>query len=151
MYWNCKGGDTTESKLFSLVDGHLFAQWLLILALVGYFAYKEWPNFWSRVKHRAQIEESPDKIAERLDRIEASLKEVEAKLGRDYTRINAIELRMEKDRHVMKDIKSEQGIIMRALLGALSGLQELGANGSTEVAREEIISYLNKQAHEGDE
>lgn len=55
---------------------------------------------------------------------------------------------MGKDRRAMREIKAEQGIIMRALLAALNGLQELGANGTTETAREEIIAYLNCQAHD---
>ncbi len=51
----------------------------------------------------------------------------------------------------MREIKSEQGIIMRALLASLGGLQELGANGSTEKAKEEIINWLNRQAHDGED
>ena len=136
-----------ESKLFSGVDVKAFLQFLLFLFLAGMFVYREWPGFWERVKHRVQGEEMGSSLSSRLDRIEADVKEINEKLNRDYGRINAIEAKMEQDKHVMRDIKAEQGIIMRALLGALGGLQELGANGVTEKAKEEIVEYLNRQAH----
>ena len=139
-----------ESKLFSGVDVKAFLQFLLFLFLAGTFIYREWPGFWERVKHRVQGEEMGSSLSSRLDRIEADVKEINEKLNRDYGRINAIEAKMEQDKHVMRDIKAEQGIIMRALLGALGGLQELGANGATEKAKEEIVEYLNRQAHGGD-
>ena len=139
-----------ESKLFSGVDVKAFLQFLLFLFLAGMFVYREWPGFWERVKHRVQGEEMGSSLSSRLDRIEADVKEINEKLNRDYGRINAIEAKMEQDKHVMRDIKAEQGIIMRALLGALGGLQELGANGATEKAKEEIVEYLNRQAHGGD-
>lgn len=139
-----------ESKLFSGVDVKAFLQFLLFLFLAGMFIYREWPGFWERVKHRVQGEEMGSSLSSRLDRIEADVKEINEKLNRDYGRINAIEAKMEQDKHVMRDIKAEQGIIMRALLGALGGLQELGANGATEKAKEEIVEYLNRQAHGGD-
>ena len=121
-----------ESKLWSLVDGQAFVQWLIIFVLVVYFVYKEWPGFWSRIKDQAKREDAPDAITARLDRIETDIQEIKEKLGRDYDRINVVEERQQEDKRVVREIKSEQGIIMRALLGALSGLQELGANGSTE-------------------
>ena len=124
-----------ESKLFSGVDVKAFLQFLLFLFLAGMFIYREWPGFWERVKHRVQGEEMGSSLSSRLDRIEADVKEINEKLNRDYGRINAIEAKMEQDKHVMRDIKAEQGIIMRALLGALGGLQELGANGATEWRR----------------
>ena len=36
---------------------------------------------------------------------------------------------------------------MEALMGALGGLQELGANGPTKEAKTKIQDYLNKKAH----
>ena len=138
-----------ENKLFSMVDGESLLQWLLILFLVGLFIYKEWPGFWARVKSKAQGELREDTITARLDRIEADVAEIKEKLGRDYNRINDVELRQDHVQKVMKDIKKEQAIIMRALLGTLKGLQELGANGPTKEAQAEIVEYLNDQAHDG--
>ena len=132
-----------------MVDGESLLQWLLILFLVGLFIYKEWPGFWARVKSKAQGELREDTITVRLDRIEADVAEIKEKLGRDYNRINDVELRQDHDQKAMKDIKKEQAIIMRALLGTLRGLQELGANGPTKEAQAEIVEYLNDQAHDG--
>ncbi len=140
-----------ESKLWSLVDGQAFVQWLIIFVLVVYFVYKEWPGFWSRIKDQAKREDAPDAITARLDRIETDIQEIKEKLGRDYDRINVVEERQQEDKRVVREIKSEQGIIMRALLASLGGLQELGANGSTEKAKEEIINWLNRQAHDGED
>ena len=143
-----------ESKLFGMVDEETLRQWFLILFLFGFFVYKEWPEFWKRirnkVRHDEQLDQTDRSLSERLDQIESDVKEINEKLNRDYGRINAIESKIERDKHVMRDIKAEQGIIMRALLGALGGLQELGANGATEKAKEEIVEYLNRQAHGGD-
>ena len=138
-----------EGKLFSLVDGQTFLQWLVIFFLVLLFVYKEWPGFWERVKKKAQGEQMGTSLSSRLDRIESDIQEVMSRLGRDYDRLNAVERKQVSDEHMIKEIKAEQGIIMRALLGALGGLQELGANGSTEKAREEIVDWLNEQAHDG--
>lgn len=139
-----------ESKLLSSVQTETFIQWLVIFAVVGYFIYKEWPGFWNRVKAKAQGEQATETIASRLDRIEKDVSEIKEKLARDYSRIGLVEEKQERDHKSMNDLKTEQGIIMRALLGALSGLQELGANGSTEKAKEELVDYLNRQAHEGE-
>ena len=138
-----------ETKLFSTIDGESLIQWLVILFLVGFFVYKEWPGFWSRVKSRVQGEVRADSLSARLDRMEADITEIKERLGRDYNRINEVEARQERDQKVMKDIKKEQGIIMSAMLGVLSGLQELGANGATETSKQEILDYLNEQAHDG--
>ena len=139
-----------ESKLFSVVDAQILCQWLLIAALAGLFIIKEWPGIWDKITKQVNREQLPQTLATRLDHIEAEITEIKEKLTRDYGRINDVESKQEQDHRAMKEIKTEQGIIMRALLGALNGLQELGANGSTETAKEEIVDYLNKQAHQED-
>ena len=139
-----------ESKLFSVVDAQILCQWLLIAALAGLFIIKEWPGIWEKITKQVNKDQLPQTLATRLDHIEAEITEIKEKLNRDYGRINDVESKQEADHKNMREIKTEQGIIMRALLGALNGLQELGANGSTETAKEEIVDYLNKQAHQED-
>ena len=48
---------------------------------------------------------------------------------------------------VVTESLEEREILMQAMLGVLGGLQELGANGPTEEAKETIQTYINKQAH----
>lgn len=139
-----------ESQLWSMVDAHILWQWLVIAALVGWILFKEWPNIHDRITRQVNRDQLPQTLATRLDHIEAEITEIKEKLNRDYGRINDVESKQEADHKTVREIKTEQGIIMRALLGALNGLQELGANGSTETAKEEIVDYLNKQAHQED-
>ena len=138
-----------ESKIWSTFDGHDVVQWVIFLALVGFFLYKEAPGFWDRVRRKVQGEARADSLTARLDRIESDVQEIKEKLSRDYNRINEVESKQERDQRIIKDIKQEQGIIMNALLGVLSGLQELGANGETEKSKQKIITYLNDRTHDG--
>ena len=142
-----------EPKLWGLLPGESLLQWLLLLFLLGLFIYREWPGFWERVSRKiqreARIEQADRSLSDRLDQIEADVKEIKEKLGRDYTRMNTLEDQQEKEHKAVQSMIKEQAIIMRALLGTLKGLQELGANGPTKEAQAEIVEYLNNQAHDG--
>lgn len=48
----------------------------------------------------------------------------------------------------MKLIRDEQCVMCYALLAALDGLKQLGANGNVSDAYERLEKHLNKQAHE---
>ena len=138
-------------KLSDLVTGESVAAWLLIAILVAYFIYKEWPDFKRRVTSGAlkdQKDELTDQtIGERLSVIEDEIKKVNDKLERDYQRINKVESELENYKFQQSSTAEELGIIMEALMGALGGLQELGANGPTKEAKAKIQDYLNKKAH----
>lgn len=139
------------NKLGELVTGESIAAWLLIAVLVAYFIYKEWPDFRKRVSSGAvkeQKEEDTERtVGLRLETIETDVKEIKEKLGRDYLRINKIEMQLDKTKNVQSSLMEELEIIMRALLGVLRGLQEQGANGPTKEAEAEIQDYLTKKAH----
>ena len=139
--------------LQELVTGQQIASWLIIAFLVVYFVYKEFPDFRKRLSKSAvkeKEEEISDKsIAERLDNIEKAMKEMNEKLSRDYDRINVLERDYKKTENILKNSLEESGIIMRALLGIIEGLQELGANGKTKESEDEIQKYLIRQAHDG--
>ena len=139
------------SKIAETVTGDQLLMVLVILLLIGYFAYKEWPEFKQRVSRgavRAQAQTAEDKnVATRLENIEGRLDGLDDKLARDYVRLNELEKEKARTRRVLEDSLEEREIIMRALLGALGGLQQLGANGPTEKAVAEITGYLNQKAH----
>lgn len=143
------------NKLGELVTGESIAAWLLIAVLVAYFIYKEWPDFRKRVSSGAvkeQKEEDTERtVGLRLETIETDVKEIKEKLGRDYLRINKIEMQLDKTKNVQSSLMEELEIIMRALLGVLRGLQEQGANGPTKEAEAEIQDYLTKKAHKSTE
>lgn len=138
-------------KLGEVVKGDTFVLVLICIILIAYFVYKEWPEFKKRVSSDAvkdQAEESKDKtIEERLANIEKSITEINARLSRDYDRLNGVEEQQKTAREFIDESLEEREIIMEALLGALGGLQELGANGPTREAVKKINGYLNRKAH----
>lgn len=142
------------NQIAKTVTGAQIVNWCVIAFLVVYFIYKEWPEFKKRVSSRAvkdRDDEEQDKSVEaRLARVENEIKGVNEKLGRDYDRLNRLEVQIEKTRTVQISMSEELEIIMEALLGALGGLQELGANGPTKEAKAKIQDYLNRKAHHSD-
>ena len=140
-------------KLSELVSGESLVSWLLIGILVVYFVYKEWPDFKRRMSSGA-IKEQTDEIIDknvdsRLKSIEEKLEKIDVRLDRDYQRLNKFEQELTKGRNAQVDTSGELGLIMEALMGALGGLQELGANGPTKEAKTKVQDYLNKKAHNG--
>lgn len=138
-------------KLADMVTSDAVIQWLLILILFGYFVYKEWPDITGRVRGKVkkdlQAEETDRTLTQRLDGIESDVKAINQKLDRDYQRINVLESEMRRAKESQANTSEELEIIMEALMGALGGLQELGANGPTKEAKTKIQDYLNKKAH----
>lgn len=138
-------------KLADLVTSDAVIQWLLLLILFGYFVYKEWPDITGRVRGKVkkdlEAEQIDKTLEQRLDSIEAHVQAIDEKLGRDYERINQIEREVSRQRDTQASTSEELEIIMEALMGALGGLQELGANGPTREAKTKIQDYLNKKAH----
>lgn len=126
--------------------------------MVGYFIYKEWPDFQKRVSSGA-VKTEKEKIHDgvldaRLCAIETkqaemgvTLDEIKYKLGRDFDRINDLEKLQKKNEKAQDEGQEELEVIMRALLGVLRGLQEQGANGPTKTAEAELQDYLNRKAH----
>ena len=139
------------NELAELVTGQSVATWILIAFLVFYFIYKEWPDFRKRVSAESVREtkeaETDRTVGQRLDTIEADVKEIKGKLQTDYLRLNQIESRLNKTKETQGSLVEELEIIMRALLGVLRGLQEQGANGPTKEAEQEIQDYLTRKAH----
>lgn len=121
--------------------------WLIIAFLVGYFLYKEWPEFKRRVSGSAVKEVNDKTVSERLTAIEKDIIEIKAKLDIDYTRLNDMDRWKNGIEQIVTESLEEREILMQAMLGVLGGLQELGANGPTKAAKATIQDYINKQAH----
>lgn len=121
--------------------------WLIIAFLVGYFLYKEWPEFKRRVSGSAVKEVNDKTVSERLTAIEKDISEIKAKLDIDYTRLNDMDRWKNGIEQIVTESLEEREILMQAMLGVLGGLQELGANGPTKAAKATIQDYINKQAH----
>lgn len=139
------------NELQTMVTGEQVALWLIIAFLVGYFIYKEYPEFKKRITKSALTEQkaevSEKTILERLDAIETKLKEMDEKLSRDYERINTMEREQKNVRKAQNKSLEERGIIMRALLALMEGSEE---SEKIRESENEINSYLIKQAHQGE-
>ena len=144
-----------EHKILEMITADQVLTWILIALLVGYFIYKEWPEFRRRVSGKAVEEEkeaAEDKsVCDRLSAIEADVKQIKEKLDRDYNRLNDMERWRGSVQRMVADSLEEREILMQAMLGVLGGLQEIGANGPTKKAEEQIRNYLNKKAHTPEE
>lgn len=140
------------SELQGVVTGEQVAVWLIIAFLVGYFIYKEYPEFKKRITKGAldekEQEVSEKTILERLDAIEAKLKVMDDKLTRDYERINTVEREQKNVRKAQKKSLEERGIIMRALLALMEGSEE---SEKIRESENEINRYLIEQSHRGEE
>lgn len=139
------------SKLAETVTGDQVTAWLIIALIVGYFVYKEWPEFKRRMNAGAKKEQldalTDESIRKELSNINKRLDAIDVKLTRDYDRINEVEKETFRNREMMEQSLEEREILMKAMLAALEGLQELGANGPTKAASKELQEYLNLQAH----
>lgn len=139
------------SKISELVTGEQVAVWLIIALLVFYFIYKEYPEFKNRISASAVKDQKSDfnekTVEQRLDGIEADIKEIKEKLNQDFYRINDVETKQKKISLAQQESLEEREIMMRALLAALKGLHELGANNDTSKSEDEINDYLNRKAH----
>ena len=137
-----------EKILQGMVSGDALVSWLIIAFLVGYFVYKEWPEFQRRIGRQTAMEETGKSLSERMATIEADVKDVKERLDRDYRRINDVEKELARHRKDQDKDREEMEIIMRGVLAALQGLQQQGCNGTVTETVEEINTYLNKKAHE---
>ena len=144
-----------EKILQGLVTGDQLLTWLIIAFLVGYFFYKEWPEFKRRITgsamEKASATATDKSLDARLTAIETDVKQIKEKLDRDYGRLNDMERWKMSMQRIAADSLEEREILMQALLGVLGGLQEIGANGPTKAAEAKIRDYLNKKAHTPDE
>ncbi len=143
------------SQITEIISAQSLLEWIIIACLIGYFIYREYPEFKRRISSGAEKEEKAKttgkSINERLDKIEGRLDSIDEKLKNDYASLTILENEEKKDRRLFKDSLEEREIIMRALLGVINGLQEIGANGGTKAAQQEIMDYLAKQAHKTEE
>ena len=140
-----------DKKLAELVTGDQVLTWLLIAFLVGYFIYKEWPELKRRVTgkvlEKVTATETDKSLSDRLSVIEEDVRQIKEALARDYGRLNDMERWRRSMEQIAAESLEEREILMQAMLGVLGGLQELGANGPTQEAKDTIQKYINKQAH----
>lgn len=139
-------GDTVDSNTFLIV--------FVIILLIAYFCYKEWPEFQERVSKSAK--ESQKKCDnEKLDAewkavVEESIVEIKKRQKRDYDRLNEITDETRRQRLAINNSLGERRLLMQGVMACLDGLEQQGCNHTVPLAKKEINEYLNKQAHSGD-
>lgn len=155
-----KGSENMVNKISDLVTGEAVIIWLIIAFLVGYFIYKEWPEFKKRVSKgevKEKTEEMNEKtVSERLDDIERKLTELDEKtdkrltelgnkLAHDYDRINSMEREQKEYKKMQRSSLEERGLIMRALLALMECSPD---NEKIKQSEQEITNYLVRQSHQ---
>ena len=138
-------------KIAELVTGEAVLQWVIICILVLYFVYREYPEFKRRItggtKKDMEEEHREKGMADRLTKVEERLADVEGKLRRDYRSLEELLKDEQEDKRILQASLEEREITMRALLAIIDGLHQIGANGPTTAAHDELTAYLSKQAH----
>lgn len=70
------------------------------------------------------------------------------KLHKLFNRFEKIEEDNKDLRNEMKEVKEEQWMQTKVLYAMLDGLHQLGCNGKTTEASQELQNFINKKAHE---
>lgn len=143
-----------EKILGETVSGDSLISWLVIAFLVGYFIYKEWPEFKRRMTSGSVKDATEEKditaVKTRLGAIEGTVTDIKDKLDRDYRRINDIEKELARHRKDQLEDRKEMMLIMQGLLAALKGLQQLSCNGPVTETIDTLTTYLTEKAHDCD-
>lgn len=138
-------------QLEGMVKTDTFFQVFVVILLVAYFCYKEWPDFKKRMTSgtvaAAQAAETDRGLQQRVSDLEAQMGRFHNKLHADYSRLERFEADISEIKSGMSESLDERELMMHALLGVLRGLQELGANGPTKASEHDILDYLNDRAH----
>ena len=138
-------------KLSQLVAAQDVGTWLIVALLVGYFVYKEWPDFRDRVAggklKETTMRQKGESLTSKVDTLCEGMKEVNEKLDRDYRRLNEFEKWKNRAQALDAEAARERALLIKALMACLDGLHQLGANGSTAEVRNEINDFLNETAH----
>ncbi|MDO4650194.1 MAG: hypothetical protein Q4B26_16265 [Eubacteriales bacterium] len=146
------------SILQGAIDGDSFIKALIILFLVGYFLYKEWPELKKRVSKgsvdevRQENEES--KLIEDIAGIKKDIADLKSDIQlikdrqtRDYNRMNELESETKRQRKAISESLSERKLLMRGIMACLDGLEQQGCNHTVPSTKNEINQYLNDLAH----
>lgn len=138
-------------KIADLVTGESVLQWLVIFLLLAYFVYKEYPEFKRRItggtKRELEDESRVKALEEKIAKMEERVNSIDKKLLNDYQSLEELLKSEQEDKKLLNASLEEREIIMRALLALIDGVHQLGANGPTTAAHNEITAYLTKQAH----
>ena len=117
--------------------------WLVLMFLFMIAIGKIWPAIRSKVRKDETIESVPTQIR----KVNARVDKVEEKLDRDYESINEIKKELRRQGKENEDSLEERQLLMSSMLAVLDGLQQLGTNGKTKEAQDDLQTYINRKAH----
>lgn len=144
---NHRKEERKQKMLDALTKGYIKPEdvitWLILMALFMIAMGKIWPSIKSKVMKDASIESVPAQIK----KVNARVDKVEEKLDRDYESINEIKRELRRQGKENEDSLEERQLLMSSMLAVLDGLQQLGTNGKTKEAQEELQKYINRKAH----
>lgn len=142
-----------DDLLFKLTSPESIIYVTPVVLLLVYIAYKEWPDFKTRISagplKEKQMREADEHLSGEVRELSRKILSIEEKLINDYTRINRLERENDQMRKMAEASLEERHILMECNLALLKSVRELGANGPTGVkeAEEKLQDYLNRRAH----
>ena len=117
--------------------------WLVLMFLFMLACGKIWPAIRGKVMKDVEAESVPAQIK----KVNARVDKVEEKLDRDYESINEIKKELRRQGKENEDSLEERQLLMSSMLAVLDGLQQLGTNGKTKEAQDDLQDYINRKAH----
>lgn len=148
--------------LESQIDGKSFLLLVVGLVIIGFFVYREWPEFRARVSKKA-VDDKCDEIKDvniakdiasiksDIATLKEDIKDVKEKQMRDYKRLNSIDEDNLKQRKAIKESLTERKLLMRGIMACLDGLEQLNCNHTVPETKKAISDYLNDAAHDANE
>ena len=121
--------------------------WLVLMFLFMIAIGKIWPAIWPAIRSKVRKDETIESVPTQIRKVNARVDKVEEKLDRDYESINEIKRELRRQGKENEDSLEERQLLMSSMLAVLDGLQQLGTNGKTKEAQDDLQDYINRKAH----
>lgn len=105
------------------------------------------PKIWRGFNKMRGYVNDLEAILESAKKNSKDIDNLSRKIEQDYKRLNYLEEATRDQQDYIDDSLHERELILKSLLGVIRGLQEIGANGPTKKAEQEIEEYLIEKAH----
>lgn len=138
-------------ELASFVDANTFVTVFIVVLIIAYFVWKNYPEFKQRMAGPAAQDASNNAdlaaIKEEVRALKGDVREIKDKINRDYERLNRIEEETRAQQQRIDDSLEERELLMKGILACLDGLEQQGCNHSVPQTKTEINDFLNRQSH----
>lgn len=143
-----RGRPMDISNLTDAVPAQIIVWIVIVLAALIALVVVVWKRAVATFENaRRAVNDREERIA-RLEKHESKIGEMEKLLQKTKDELDDIITITQLQERCIERSQMEDALIINTLLGIVQGLQELGANGPTRAAEQEILQYLNQASHE---